>query len=119
MLFRSALGYRSCLVAARAASDRIDEAAAIVNAHPGVTQNYRRTCEDFNLWFTLCVSPVSTLGLEATIDVLAREAGFEAVRPLPTLRLFKNSDSDNTDQAHHNDPVPLTSIEVEVEFRPE
>ena len=34
-----ALGYRSCLVAARVASERVDEAAAIVGAHPGVTQN--------------------------------------------------------------------------------
>jgi DNA-binding Lrp family transcriptional regulator len=33
------LGYRSCLVAARVAADRVDDAAAIVNAHPGVTQN--------------------------------------------------------------------------------
>lgn len=108
-----ALGYRSCLVAARAVPDRIDETAAIVNAHPGVTQNYRRTCEDFNLWFTLGVSPVSKLGLEGTVDVLAREAGFEAVRPLPTLKLFKNSDSDSSDQTHHSDPVPLNAVEIE------
>ena len=33
------LGYRSCLVAAKVDPDRIDEAAAVVNAHPGVTQN--------------------------------------------------------------------------------
>src|SRR6187431_278733 len=43
-----ALGYRSCLVAARVEPDRVDEAAAAINAHPGVTQNYRRN-NTFNL----------------------------------------------------------------------
>jgi DNA-binding Lrp family transcriptional regulator len=38
-----ALGYRSCLVAARVTPERIDDAAAVVNAHPGVTKNYRRS----------------------------------------------------------------------------
>ena len=110
-----ALGYRSCLVAARVGSDRVDESAAIVNAHPGVTRNYRRTCEDYNLWFTVCVSPVSKVGLEATIDLLAREAGFEAIRPLPTLKLYKNNgDGDGSgDATHHSEPVPLTPAEIE------
>ena len=53
-----ALGYRSCLVAARVDADRIDDAAAAISAHPGVTANYRRN-NDFNLWFTLFVSPQS------------------------------------------------------------
>src|SRR5678815_5195568 len=34
------LGHRSCLVAARVAPDRVDDAAAVINGHPGVTQNY-------------------------------------------------------------------------------
>src|SRR5688500_3346113 len=48
------LGYRSCLVAARVRPERIDDAAAVVSAHPGVSQNYRRN-NDFNLWFTIAV----------------------------------------------------------------
>src|SRR6185503_15297874 len=40
-----ALGYRSCLVAAKIDPARIDDAAAIINAHPGVTQNYKRNNE--------------------------------------------------------------------------
>src|SRR5690242_14691114 len=56
-----ALGHRSCLVAARVTPDRIDDAAATINAHPGVTQNYRRN-NDLNLWFTIFVSPLSRLG---------------------------------------------------------
>src|SRR2546430_359151 len=48
------LGYRSSLVAARVTSERIDEAAALITGHPGVTQNYRRN-NDLNLWFTVAV----------------------------------------------------------------
>src|SRR6185295_16052696 len=69
-----ALGYRSCLVAARVAPARIEEAAAVINAHPGVTQNYRRN-NDLNLWFTVAVSPSSSLGPEKTIEILGDEAG--------------------------------------------
>src|SRR6185503_16668068 len=73
-----ALGYRSSLVAARVKEERIDDAAAIINAHPGVTQNYKRN-NDFNLWFTVAVAPSSKLGLERTIEVLAEEAEFDVV----------------------------------------
>jgi DNA-binding Lrp family transcriptional regulator len=110
-----ALGYRSCLVAARVAPERIDEAAAIVNAHPGVTQNYRRN-NDLNLWFTLFVSPQSKVGLERTIDILAHDAGCETVRPLPTLKLYKTSSADgdaSIDPEAHAEYTPLTPLEVE------
>src|SRR5690242_1019524 len=36
-----ALGYQSTLVAARIPEDRLDEAAAVINQHPGVSHNYR------------------------------------------------------------------------------
>jgi len=110
-----ALGYRSCLVAARVPADRIDDAAAIVSAHPGVTQNYRRN-NDLNLWFTLFVSPQSKVGLERTIDTLASDAGCETVRPLPTLRLYKTSGADgdsSSDPETHGEYTPLTPQEVE------
>lgn len=110
-----ALGYRSCLVAARVRPDRIDDAAAAINAHPGVTQNYRRN-NDFNLWFTIFVSPQSKLGLEKTIDLLGASAECDAVRPLPTLKLYKTSGSDgetHSDADAHNDYTPLTPLEVE------
>jgi DNA-binding Lrp family transcriptional regulator len=44
---------------------------------------------DFNLWFTIATEPDSQLGLAGTLEVLAREAGAESVRQLPTLKLFK------------------------------
>jgi DNA-binding Lrp family transcriptional regulator len=109
-----ALGYRSCLVAARVSPERIDDAAAIVNAHPGVTQNYRRN-HDFNLWFTIAVAPASHLGLEKTIEILGDEAECEVTRPLPTLKLYKSSSSDGAEShaASDAEPSPLSELEVE------
>jgi siroheme decarboxylase len=112
-----ALGYRSCLVAAKVDPERIDDAAASINAHPGVTQNYRRN-NDFNLWFTIAVAPSSQIGLEKTIQILGDEAECEIVRPLPTLKVFKSSASDasegHSDESHGDEKyIPLTPLEVE------
>jgi siroheme decarboxylase len=83
-----ALGYSSMLVAAKVDPERPHRAAQVINQHPGVSHNYLRNHE-FNLWFTIATEPDSELGLEGTLDVLAREAGAESVRQLPTLKLFK------------------------------
>jgi DNA-binding Lrp family transcriptional regulator len=108
-----ALGYRSCLVAARVPRERVEQAAAVINAHPGVTQNYLRN-DDLNLWFTLYVSPLSSLGLEGTIDVLGREAGCETMKALPTLKLYKNGvDGDTAESESHGDAAPLSAQEIE------
>ncbi len=83
-----ALGYSSMLVAAKVDPEVPHRAAKIINAHPGVTHNYLRT-HDFNLWFTIAAAPDSKLGLEQTLEILARETGAESIRQLPTLTLFK------------------------------
>jgi siroheme decarboxylase len=83
-----ALGYASMLVAAKVDPENPWRAANIINAHPGVSHNYLRNHE-FNIWFTIATEPDSKLGVQGTLDVLAREAGAESVRQLPTLKLFK------------------------------
>lgn len=96
----SRLGYRSSLVGFRVCEGSVDEAAAMINAHPGVSHNYLRrytlsdssgvdSCCPYNVWFTLAVSPESRLGLEASVETLARETGAEAARLFPALRVFK------------------------------
>ncbi|MGH2758404.1 MAG: Lrp/AsnC family transcriptional regulator [Actinomycetota bacterium] len=80
------LGYRSTLVAMAVPVDRIDEAAELVNAHPGVSHNYERS-HDFNLWFTVAVPP--GMDLETHIDRLHELTGATATRILPTLKMFK------------------------------
>ncbi len=83
-----ALGYESTLVAAAYPDDRLFEAATVVNGHPGVSHNYRRT-HRFNMWFTLAVEPGARMSLEDTLDVLTRETGALSMRILPTLTLYK------------------------------
>jgi DNA-binding Lrp family transcriptional regulator len=83
-----ALGYSSMLVAAKVDAENPWRAANIINAHPGVSHNYLRNHE-FNIWFTIATEPGSPLGVDGTLEALAREAGAESVRQLPTLQLFK------------------------------
>jgi DNA-binding Lrp family transcriptional regulator len=84
------LGYKSSLVAFKVSEDDIQKSATLINAHPGVSHNYLRD-HDYNIWFTLAVSPNSTLGLEETIEVLAKRSGVEEFIILPTLKMFKIS----------------------------
>ncbi len=83
-----ALGYSSMLVAAKVDPENPWRAANVINAHPGVSHNYLRNHE-FNIWFTIATEPGSALGVQGTLDILAREAGAESIRQLPTLKLFK------------------------------
>jgi siroheme decarboxylase len=76
------------LVAAKVDAENPHRAAQIINEHPGVSHNYLRN-HDFNLWFTIAVAPDSRLGLDGTLDVLARLSGAESIRQLPTITMFK------------------------------
>ena len=81
-----ALGYDSSLVAARIDPGRIDEAASVISAHPGVSHNYKRN-HAFNLWYTIAVPPGESL--DEHLDVLHRDSGAIVTRKLPTLQLYK------------------------------
>jgi len=81
-----ALGYTSTLVAARVPDARLEEAAAVVSTHTGVSHNYKREAE-FNLWFTLAVPPGESL--DEHLKRLADEARFEDFLALPTIRTFR------------------------------
>jgi len=80
------LGYRSSLVASAIDEDRVDEAAAVISAHPGVSHNYRRDHE-FNLWWTIAVPP--TDDLQTHVNALHRMSAARSTRVLPTLKLYK------------------------------
>jgi DNA-binding Lrp family transcriptional regulator len=81
-----ALGYSTCLVAMRVPDERLASAAEAVNAHPGVSHNYRRT-HAFNMWFTIAVPPGSEL--QRHVDALHALAGAESTRLLPATRRYK------------------------------
>ena len=83
-----AFGYRQVLAALRVDPARLPEAGAVVASHPGVSHAYGRS-DNWNLWFTLAVSPASRLGLEATAVRLAGRAGADDLMLLPTRRQYK------------------------------
>lgn len=84
------LGYSSSLVAFKIPPERIEKAAEIINRHPGVSHNYERN-HDFNLWFTIATAPDSLLGLESTVERLAKLTNADDYIILPTLKMFKIS----------------------------
>lgn len=80
------LGYKSSLVAMRIKPEELDERAAIINEHAGVSHNYRRN-HPMNLWLTIAVPPDSSL--DDHVNKLGELAGAEETLLLPTLKLFK------------------------------
>src|SRR5256885_4865278 len=80
------LGYKSALIAAAVDPDRLEEAAAVISAHPGVSHNYARE-HRFNLWFVLAIP--RERDFEATANQLAADAGATRCIILPAIRLFK------------------------------
>jgi DNA-binding Lrp family transcriptional regulator len=81
-----ALGYSSALVAAKIDPDRVDEAAAVISGHPGVSHNYKRN-HAYNLWYTIAVPPGDSL--DEHVESLHRASGALVTRKLPTLKLYK------------------------------
>lgn len=84
------LGFKSSLVAFEVKEENIEKAVEIINAHPGVSHNYERD-HDFNIWFTIACDPDSKLGLEKSVEILAKLANAKNSILLPTLKLFKIS----------------------------
>jgi DNA-binding Lrp family transcriptional regulator len=81
-----AVGYQSTLAAFSLPSDKVAEAADIINQHPGVTHNYQREHE-YNLWFTLAVPPEESL--ESHVKKLALTSGAEKWINLAVIKMYK------------------------------
>jgi DNA-binding Lrp family transcriptional regulator len=112
------LGYKSSLVAFKVSEDNVDEAADIINKHPGVSHNYLRN-HDYNIWFTMAVAPDSKLGLEKTIQILKEQTGAQDTIILPTLKMFKISvKMDTTGKRAKKEKVKKV-VHKEIELTPE
>ena len=112
------LGYTSSLVAFKVDEDKVDEAAHIINQHPGVSHNYLRN-HDYNIWFTMAVEPQSKFGLEKTIEILKEQTGAIDAITLPTLKMFKISvKMDTTGKRAKKEKVKKVSHK-EIELTPE
>jgi len=111
------LGYKSSLVAFKIAEDKIDKAVEIINAHPGVSHNYERNHE-FNIWFTMAVAPDSMLGLDKTIEILAKLTEADEYIMLPTLKLFKINVKLNTTGKDEKKEKVKKVVHSEIELTP-
>ena len=79
------LGYAATLAALAVPESRVDEVAALINAHPEVTHNYLRD-HRYNLWFT--VTAPSPEHVTAVLGQIAAQTGLTPLN-LPTRRQFK------------------------------
>jgi DNA-binding Lrp family transcriptional regulator len=80
------IGYRSALVAVSVAPERLEDAAAVISAHPGVSHNYARE-HDFNIWFVMALP--RDRDFDAEVAALAARAGATRHHVLPARKLFK------------------------------
>jgi DNA-binding Lrp family transcriptional regulator len=111
------LGYKSSLVAFKMSQDKISDAVKIINSHPGISHNYERN-HDFNIWFTVAVSPNSKLGLEKTVEILAKETSADDYIILPTLKLFKINVKLNTTGKDEKKEEVKKVVHKEIEMTP-
>ena len=111
------LGYKSSLVAFKVQKEKIDAAVEIINSHPGISHNYERNHE-FNIWFTLGVSPDSKLGLDKTVEILAKLTEADDYIMLPTLKLFKINVKLNTTGKDEKKEKVKKVVHTEVEMTP-
>jgi siroheme decarboxylase len=79
------MGYVSLLAAIEVPEDRIEQAAEIINAFPGVTHNYIRDTIP-NVWFTM--TEIDQTTLESNLGEIEKQLGSSVIR-LPMSRLFK------------------------------
>ena len=111
------LGYKSSLVAFKVSEDKIDKAVEIINSHPGISHNYERN-HDFNIWFTLGVPPTSELGLDKTVEIIAKLTGADDYIMLPTLKLFKINVKLNTTGKDEKKEKVKKVVHAEIDLTP-
>lgn len=78
-----ALGYSSCLIAARVPEHRLEAVAATISAVPGVTHNYERAHE-WNLWFTLSAETESVY--RETLERIKTDTGIREMQEFPAVQ---------------------------------
>lgn len=81
------VGFVSTLCAAKVPDERVDAFTAVVNRYPGVTHNYLRESDRFNVWFTFIARSMEEI--ETHLARIRVETGVATLLNLPATRLFK------------------------------
>ena len=81
------LGFVSTLCAAKVPAERFDSFVDVVNRYKGVTHNYERNNDKFNIWFTF-ISP-SMEEIRTNLKKISQETGIMDIINLPAVNVFK------------------------------
>ena len=81
------LGYCGTLCGMKVSDERITEVAAILDAYPGITHNYLREDDAFNMWFTLQAEGRESLLL--ILDIIHEQTGINEIIELPSRKSYK------------------------------
>ena len=113
------LGYKSLLCALDVPEGQIEEKAAVISAHPGVTHCYERTPlhgGDYpNLWFTLAVLHDEFDSELKALNVELRTPNSELCE-LPAIRRFKIDVVFNLNTVERDETFPGNVISSDVSF---
>jgi siroheme decarboxylase len=96
------LGYASTLCAVDVPADRLEDIAAVLQPHPGITHSYERERHP-NLWFTM-TAPADELDTE--LERLGRQIAPLRILNLPALRRFKIDVVFDLSRGDDGPPVP-------------
>ncbi len=80
------LGWKSTLCAAAVPKEKLESFIKVVNEYPGVTHNYLRRHERFNVWFTY-IGP-SWESIEKDLKEISQRTGIEILN-FPATKIFK------------------------------
>ncbi len=82
----SSLGFAATLCGAKVPDDKFEEFVKAVNAHHGVTHNYRRSHE-YNCWFTFIAPTMQDI--ERHLALLSENTGVYDICSMPSMEMFK------------------------------
>lgn len=101
------LGFSSVLVTFQVPEAQIEDAASVINAHPGVSHNYQRA-HRMNVWFTLSVP--QAFDSEQHVRKLAELTSCQHYLYLPSIKMFKRRvQFDMNSSSKQHAPITLRS----------
>ncbi len=108
-----ALGFQTVLMSFQIPETRVEQAADIINGHPGVSHNYLRA-HPFNLWFTLSVP--QDLDIQQHVRALAGLTDCSHFLYLPGRKTFKRRVQFAMSSDAKEPPTPFRSSEPSVKM---
>ncbi len=81
------LGFVSTLCAVKVPPKEVASFVEVVNSYKGVTHNYQRSSDDYNIWFTFITE--SEEKIKKALEEISQRTGIKEILNLPKVRSFK------------------------------